>query len=84
MARNKTKPSKQEIKRRIDRMTAARLKQKAERYAKGVYPVEYMRLCLSDRSYAASKRMTRREFCDFASAAIVKEAKRKGMSIPAV
>ena len=84
MARNKTVPSKQEIKRRVDRMTAARLKQKAERYARGEYPVEYVRLCLSDKSYAASKRMTRREFCDFASRAIVKEAKRKGMNIPAV
>lgn len=64
------------------RLTECKKRKAQERRKNGIWPVMYVRMCLGDRAYAASKGMSRKEFCDFASAAVLKEAKRKGIHIP--
>ena len=45
-------------------------------------PVVYTRLCFGDAAMEATKGMTRAEFCEFVSDAVMREAKRLKMAVP--
>ncbi len=58
------------IKKACEGKTRARL----EREAQGIFPLEFMRLTLTDEAFAVVKEMSSTEFKDFVSEAIIHAA----------
>lgn len=61
--------------------TAARIQQRKERESKGIFRPVYTRLSLTDEALAITKDMDNKEFREFVSAAILAEAKAKGIPV---
>lgn len=63
------------------RATEARIRQRKERESKGIFRPVYTRLSLTDEALAITKDMDNKEFREFVSAAILAEAKAKGIPV---
>ena len=61
--------------------TAARIQQRKERERNGIFRPVYTRLSLTDEALAITKDMDNKEFREFVSAAILAEAKAKGIPV---